>query len=138
MKFWDFPDNSWFYRIQVFSCSAAQEAPMGVLCALFLFLKGHFYKCWRNFHFVGRIERYAIILWSFDISLILLNFLRSYVLGLGRSASCEATRIYQLINNNYVSFHSWWKENLLNHQKVSSYYNHDCLWKFSFALIVKN
>ena len=42
-------------------------------------------------------------------------------------------------------FHLWWKENLLNHQKVSEYYEHDCLQNFHLlfisllpALIVKN
>ena len=31
------------------------------------------------------------------------------------------------ITNNHASFHLWWKENLLNHQKVSKYYEHGCL-----------
>ena len=31
-----------------------------------------------------------------------------------------------IITNNHVSFHLWGKENLLNHQKVSKYYEHDC------------
>ena len=36
---------------------------------------------------------------------------------LSRSVACEATRIYQIITTNHASFHLWWKENLLNHQK---------------------
>ena len=41
----------------------------------------------------------------------------------------------QFITNNNSSFHLWWKENLLNYQKVSKYYEHDSrkiipeLWK---------
>ena len=42
----------------------------------------------------------------------------------------EATRIYQFITNNHASFHLWWKEKLLNHQKVSNYHEHDCLQNF--------
>ena len=41
-------------------------------------------------------------------------------------ATCEATHIYQFITNNHALFHLWWKENLLNHQKVSRYYKHSC------------
>ena len=32
-----------------------------------------------------------------------------------------------LISNNHPSFHSWWKENLVKHRKVSKYYETDCL-----------
>ena len=32
----------------------------------------------------------------------------------------------QFITNNHALFHLWWKENLLNHQKVSKYYVHGC------------
>ena len=49
------------------------------------------------------------------------------------------------INNNRTSFHLWWKGNLIKHQKVSKYYENDCLWNFISlfmsllsALIVKN
>ena len=52
------------------------------------------------------------------------NFLRSYVLS--RSVNCETTRICQVITNNPGSFHLWCKENLLNHQNVSKYYEHGC------------
>ena len=45
---------------------------------------------------------------------------------LTRSATCEATRIYQFVTNNHASFYLWWKENLLNRQKVLKYYQHDC------------
>ena len=46
------------------------------------------------------------------------NFLRFYVLS--RLATREETRKLQFIIINRVSFHLWWKENLLNHQKVFS------------------
>ena len=35
----------------------------------------------------------------------------------------EASCIYQFITNNYASCNLRWKENLLNHEKVSKYYN---------------
>ena len=34
--------------------------------------------------------------------------------------------MYQFVTNNHVSFHLRWKENLLNHQTVSNYYEYDC------------
>ena len=34
--------------------------------------------------------------------------------------------IYQFITNNHVSFHLWWKKNLLHYQKVAKCYEHDC------------
>ena len=39
----------------------------------------------------------------------------------------------QLVNtifftNNCASFHLWWNENLVKHQKVSKYYENDCGW----------
>ena len=34
--------------------------------------------------------------------------------------------VYQFISNNDALFHFWWKENLLNHQKVWKYYKYDC------------
>ena len=30
------------------------------------------------------------------------------------------------IRNNRPSFHLWWKENFVKHQKVSKYYENDC------------
>ena len=30
------------------------------------------------------------------------------------------------ITNNHASFHLWWNENLVKHQKVSKCYEHDC------------
>ena len=33
------------------------------------------------------------------------------------------------ITNNHPSFHLWRKENLLNHEKVSKYYEDDCRTK---------
>ena len=45
----------------------------------------------------------AIILWHFEIFLIFLNFLRSYVLS--SLAACEAIRLDQFITNNHDLFH---------------------------------
>ena len=45
--------------------------------------------------------------------------------NLGRSATWEATCIYQFITNNHVSFQLRWKKNLLNHEKVPKFYEHD-------------
>ena len=51
----------------------------------------------------------------------------------------------QFITNNHASFHLCWTENLLNHEKVSKYYEYDCLQNFILlfiplltTLIVKN
>ena len=30
------------------------------------------------------------------------------------------------VSSNRASFHLWWKENLVKHQKVSKYYKNDC------------
>ena len=69
-------------------------------------------------------------------------FIILLVVGIFSSAT---TRIYEFITNNHASFHLVWKENFLNHQKVSKYYEHDCLQNFILlsmslltALIVKN
>ena len=50
-------------------------------------------------------------------------------------ATVEATRIYQFIINNHTSFQLWWKENLLNHQKVSKYCDYDCRKKLTKIII---
>ena len=47
----------------------------------------------------------TIILWRFEIFLIFLNFLRSYVLS--SLAACEAIRLDQFITNNHNLFHLW-------------------------------
>ena len=50
----------------------------------------------------------------------------------------EATCIYQFVTNNHASFNLWSKENELNHQSVSQYYEHDCtFFKFSIPLNAK-
>ena len=64
------------------------------------------------------------ILLTFDVFLIFYNFLRSSVLS--HLVTFEATHIFQFITADHVSFHLCWKENLLNHEKVSKYYEHDC------------
>ena len=35
------------------------------------------------------------------------------------------------LSNNRPSFQLWWKENLLKHQKVSKYYETDCIFTYS-------
>ena len=67
-----------------------------------------------------------------------------FVLLLNRSTTREVTCIFQFITNNHTSFHLWSKQNLLNHQIVSKYYENDCLESFLLlsvslltALIVK-
>ena len=58
--------------------------------------------------------------------------------------TCEATCEYRFWTNNQALFPLWWKQNLLNHQKVSIYYknllseNFHLLFIFSTPLIVKN
>ena len=37
-------------------------------------------------------------------------------------ATREVTRIYVFITNNCLSFHLWWKKNLVKHKKLSNYY----------------
>ena len=69
----------------------------------------------------GGIERRAIILWSFNIFLIFPTFLSLKLLG-----NSWDICIYHFITNNHAFFHLWWKKNLLNHQKVSKYYEHNC------------
>ena len=41
------------------------------------------------------------------------------------------------ITNNHTSFHLWWKENLVRHQKVSKYYDHDCSLTLSYNRVVR-
>ena len=42
------------------------------------------------------------------------------------------------ITDEHASFHLWWKENLLNYQKVSKYYEHDCkYWAKAFWHFLK-
>ena len=47
----------------------------------------------------------------------------------------EATGIYQFITNNQALFHLCWKGNLLNHQNVPNYYEHDCSFLFRKFLL---
>ena len=93
----------------------------------------------KKFHLERRTEYQTIILSSFEIFLIIPNFLRCYVLS--RSATFEATHTSQFITNNHASFHLWRKDNLLNHQRVSVYYEHACLqillWVFMSLLTAK-
>ena len=98
-----------------------------------------FCKYWQNFHFGRGTKRYAIILSRFDIFVIFPDFLISLIL------SCSATREATRILIKHASFHLSWKEILLNHQKVSKCYEHDCLQTLFLlfmslltAFIVKN
>ena len=42
------------------------------------------------------------------------------------SRTREVTRIYQFINNDHASLDLWWKENVVNNQKLTKYYVHNC------------
>ena len=80
---------------------------------------------WRGFPFWGRGSWVlSAILWGFDIFLVFRNLLRSWVLR--RWVTPEATQHVMFISNNCASFHVWWTENLLKHQKVSKYYENSC------------
>ena len=59
-----------------------------------------------------RTGHYFIILRSFEIFLTFPNFLRS-------------------ITNNHSSFQLWLKGNLINHQKVSKYYENYCSFEYN-------
>ena len=39
------------------------------------------------------------------------------------------------LSNNRVSFHLCWKKNLVKHQRVSKYYENDCLLLFYFLVL---
>ena len=72
---------------------------------------------------------------------ILADFQIFISVPLSRSATREATRIYQFITNNietntHTLFHLWCKENLLSNQKVSKYYGHDCRFLFFCSLLI--
>ena len=45
-----------------------------------------------------------------------------------RDLTRESTRIYHVlfISNSRTSFHLWWRENLVKHQKIPKYYVNDC------------
>ena len=84
---------------------------------------GGFSDC--HFSLFSWIKRGSFFLWG--------NFLKSYVLRC--SGTRETTSIYQFIANNQASFHLQWKENLLNNQKVSEYYEHGSLQNFILLFI---
>ena len=50
----------------------------------------------------------------------------------------ETTPIYQFINNNQTLSQLWGKENLLNHQNVSKYYEHDCSILYDYKVSSTN
>ena len=45
---------------------------------------------------------------------------------LSRLTTRKVTPIYQFFTINHALFHLWWKENLLNYQKVLNHYELDC------------
>ena len=85
----------------------------------------------------GRWLIIPIILWNLGTFLIFPNFLRFFFSCVGyegRSAANRVVRqlarqlVYTMsISNNHPSFHLWWKENLVKHQKVSKHYENICL-----------
>ena len=67
-----------------------------------------------------------MIIWSLDTFLMFPRTLQSW-------GVCQLVRqlVYtvctrMLISNNHRSFYSWWKKNLVKHQKVSRYCGNDC------------
>ena len=51
-------------------------------------------------------------------------------------ATGDGSQIYQFITNNNSSFYLRWKKRLTNHQNVSKYYEHDCLQKSAFKILL--
>ena len=83
-------------------------------------------------HLYAAFAQWNLIEFLYDISLIL-NVIWSFELIVGRN-------FFHLL-----IICLWWKENFLNHQKVSKYYEHGCLQNFLLpfmslltGLIVKN
>ena len=72
--------------------------------------------------------RSSYILWSFKIFKIFANFWKLSVWN--RFQTGEASMKYLFITDNQPSLHLWWKKILLNHKKISQYYDYDCLQKF--------
>ena len=75
--------------------------------------------------FAGGAERWFYGVIGFSWYLLLSNIV------LGCLASLWTSRAYEFISNNHVSFRLWWKENLINYQKVSKYYEDDCRWNLN-------
>ena len=75
--------------------------------------------------FAGGAERWFYGVIGFSWYLLLSNIV------LGCLASSWTSRVYEFISNNHVSFRLWWKENLINYQKVSKYYEDDCRWNLN-------
>ena len=75
--------------------------------------------------FAGCAERWFYGVIGFSWYLLLSNIV------LGCLASSWTSRAYEFISNNHVSFRLWWKENLINYQKVSKYYEDDCRWNLN-------
>ena len=72
---------------------------------------GEFYKCWQSFHFGDGGD------WALG---------NNYVRFWDCPGIFQFPKIPSLITRSYTSFHLWWNENLLNHPKVSEYYEHNC------------
>ena len=83
---------------------------------------GDFY--WQNFNFGGELSARQQFYEAFSVFLMFFNFLRSQAWS--RLTTREAVPIHKFITNNQASFHLWWKENMLNHQRVSKYYELGC------------
>ena len=75
--------------------------------------------------FAGGAERWFYGVIGFSWYLLLSNIV------LGCLASSWTSRAYEFISNNHASFRLWWKENLINYQKVSKYYEDDCRWNLN-------
>ena len=69
---------------------------------------------------------WALILWVWGTLLIFSNFLRQLVRQF----------VYtMLISHNRASFHLYWKESSVKHQKVSKYYAIDCSYRIVLSLL---
>ena len=87
---------------------------------------------------------WAIILWNLDTFLIFPNFLRYFFSCVGNEGRLAANMVVRQllrqlvytmsVSNNHPSFHLWWKENLVKHQKVSKYYE-NILLQFFFCFL---
>ena len=110
----------------------------------FLFLKSFLlvlleFSFWRGGWALG-YEDWGIILWGFEIFLIFPNLLgtgspspRPLAAGMPWSIKLFGSlwvNLNMFITNNRATLHLWWKENLVKHQKVSKYYENDCLKNF--------
>ena len=81
----------------------------------FLFFRG-FWLVWAKLLYWQGFWALGYLSMGLDTFLIFPNFLRFKSFG---------NRYITLVSNNRASFHLWYTENLVKHQKVSKYYEND-------------